>query len=255
MADNSTIAAYDQNAEKWAKRQREGHNLAHEFLEKPAMYAKLPDLEGKSVLCIGCGSGEECQELKDRGAERVVGVDLSKGLIEQAKYKYPDCEFYVMDMERLDFPPETFDFIYSSLVLHYAENWSNVFKPAHRVLKPEGTILLSTHHPVKWSARVTKENGGSENLLGYKRDAKNNVEIFGDYLNTHRITENLIDGLLVSYYHRPLSEIFREIRESGFELIDFLEPKALEGAKRERPDFFELRDKIPMFMILELKKK
>jgi len=254
MADNSTIESYDRSAEKWAKRQREGKSLAHEYLEKPAMYSKLPDLEGKSVLCIGCGSGEECGVLKKRGAARVVGIDLSRGLIEQAKYAYPDCEFMVMDMERLDFSAGSFDFIYSSLALHYAQDWRNILKPAYKTLKDGGTFLFSTHHPVKWGGEAHKESGVTSNLLGYNRDEQETVKVYGDYLNTRRITENLIDGLNVSYYHKSLSEIFKEIRESGFELADFIEPKPTAAALKARASFFEIYDKIPLFMILELKK-
>ena len=64
---------------------RSGKNIAHKFLEKPAMYKKLPDLKDKSILCIGCGTGEECEHLKSLGAKRVVGIDISKGLIDFAK--------------------------------------------------------------------------------------------------------------------------------------------------------------------------
>ena len=56
---DSVADSYNQHAAQWAERLRSGNNPAHRFLEKPAMYAKLPDLTGQRVLCIGCGSGEE----------------------------------------------------------------------------------------------------------------------------------------------------------------------------------------------------
>lgn len=255
MADQDTIDSYDASAGSWAKRQREGRNVAHEYLEKPAMYAKLPSLVGKSVLCIGCGSGEECGYLKKQGAERVVGIDISRGLIEQAKYEYPDVEFAVMDMERMNFPEESFNYAYSSLATHYAEDWRTILKPLHKALKKDGIFLFSTHHPVKWGANLSKEQGESTTLMGYTRYDDGKADIYGDYLNTRKIDHNLRSDLRVSYYHKPLSEIFKEIRESGFEVLDFLEPKALEGAKKEKPDFYEVHQKIPLFMILELKKK
>jgi SAM-dependent methyltransferase len=255
MADQETIESYDQSAEDWAKRQRHGTNMAHQYLEKPAMYGKLPNLGGLSVLALGCGSGEECDYLKKRGAGRVVGVDMSRGLIEQAKYAFPDIEFEVMDIEKIKFPEQTFDYAYSSLAMHYAEDWRNVLKPLHRVLKPEGVFLFSTHHPVNWGAGGPKEAGAKTSLLGFERTEDDSYTIYGDYLNSRKINNNLTEKIKVSYYHKPLSEIIREILDSGFEIIDFLEPKALEGAKKERPEFYEVRQKIPLFMIFELRKK
>lgn len=55
--DKKTIKSYNGYAAKWAQKLRSGNNYAHTFLEKPAMYKKLPNLKGKSVLCIGCGTG------------------------------------------------------------------------------------------------------------------------------------------------------------------------------------------------------
>ncbi len=255
MSDKMTIDSYDQNAEKWAKRQKQGSNLAHEYLEKPAMYSKLPDLKGLSVLCLGCGSGEECQKLKDLGAKRVVGIDASRGLIEQARYSYPEVEFEVMDMERLDFPEKCFDFVYSSLAIHYVENWRNVFNPLHKVLKSQGKVLISTHHPVRWGADYLKEKDKRTLLLGYTFYEKGGHQVFGDYLSSRKITDNLMEDLKVTYFHKSFSEMFLEIRESGFEIIDLLEPVPEEGAKAQKKDFFEVHQKIPLFVIFELAKK
>ncbi|MGE5392286.1 MAG: class I SAM-dependent methyltransferase [Candidatus Saccharibacteria bacterium] len=254
MTDSGTIKSYDDNAGAWARRIRSRKNYAHEYLEKPAMYGKLPDLAGLEVLCIGCGSGEECDRLKKLGAAKVVGIDISRGLIEQAKYAFPGVEFLVMDMEKMNFPDSSFDFIYSSLTLHYAKEWTGILRNAFRILRLEGRVLFSTHHPIKWGAESAREGKRSSVLLGYYKydDEKEKWEIFGDYLNTRRVQGKWFDELEVAYYHKPLSEILREIRESGFVVSDFLEPKAAAGAKKIRPDFYEIHQKIPLFMIFEL---
>ena len=56
-------------------------------------------------------------ELAKKGAD-VTGVDISDGLITIAKESYPECDFKVMDMEKLEFTDESFDFAYSSLAIH-----------------------------------------------------------------------------------------------------------------------------------------
>ena len=104
METNEFNGSYNQKAKEWAERMRSGKNFAHTYLEKPAMYGKLPDLKNKTVLCIGCGSGEECAHLLSLGAKKVVGIDLSKELIAIAKASYPNIEFFTMDMAKLKFP-------------------------------------------------------------------------------------------------------------------------------------------------------
>lgn len=248
-------SGYDQNAERWSKRMRGQKSIAHKYLEKPAMYSKLPNLEGSSVLCLGCGSGEECVYLKERGAKRVVGTDTSKGLIEQAKYAYPGLEFLEMDMRHLSFEPESFDFVYSSLAIHYVQDWKSVFSAVHKILKRGGVFLFSTHHPIKWAAQADKKGASSSFTMGYtKREDQNDYEVYGDYLNERQITDVLAEGLKVTYYHKPLSSILSDIRDSGFEILDFAEPKAVPKAASERKDFYEIHQKIPLFMIFKLKK-
>lgn len=252
--DLETVNSYNQNAKKWAERLRGGKNIRHEYLEKPAMFAKLPNLKGLRILCVGCGSGEECQRLKELGASEVVGIDISKGLIEQARYSYPDITFEVMDMERINFSVESFDFAYSSLALHYLKDWQSVLEGVFRVLKPDRKFLFSTHHPIKWAAESQTLKNESKITLGYALKGDGKYEIFGDYLNSRKIDDIFFDKLRVSYFHKPLSEIIREILKSGFQINDFLEPKPSDSIKKERPDFYAVHQKIPLFMIFELKK-
>ncbi|MCL5090948.1 MAG: class I SAM-dependent methyltransferase [Patescibacteria group bacterium] len=253
--DKKTIKSYDDYAKKWADKLRSGQNLAHKYLEKPAMYSKLPDLKGKSVICIGCGTGEECEHLKTLGADRVVGIDISQGLIEVAKKSFPQIEFQIMDMEEITLPEFSFDFAYSSLTLHYVEDWTKTLKSIYKVLKPGGVLLFSTHHPVKWSADVKRGDEKDTFLLGYtKFKQKDDCEVYGDYLNTRKINDVWFGDFEVSYYHKPLSSIFKNILDSGFQITDFLEPKAVEEAKTEKVNFWKIHQKIPLFMIFELRK-
>ncbi len=252
--DKNTIDSYSNYAEKWAKHMRSGKNIAHEYLEKPAMYAELPDLFGKKVLCLGCGTGEECEHLNSLGAE-TVGIDISKGLIDYAKKSFPNIEFHVMNMEQVTFKDESFDYVYSSLVMHYVDSWSKVLSEMHRILKPGGTFLFSTHHPATWGAKRTRTKDSRTSLLGYKKDKKANTsEVIGDYLNTRKIKDIWFGDFDVTYYHRSLEAIFKDVTSSDFLLSQFLEPKAIESVKEVDSVFGDIHDKIPLFMIFELKK-
>ena len=136
--DKKSIQEYNENFREWLSKK----GVAHSHLEKPAMYSQLGDIHGKTILCLGCGAGEECAHIKSLGAKKVIGVDISKSLINIAKENFPDIEFKVMDMEKLKFPNSFFDLVYSSLVLHYVRDWGKVFNGILKVLKKNGIFCF-----------------------------------------------------------------------------------------------------------------
>ena len=246
--------SYSQFAQQWAQKVRSGENITHTYLEKPGMYAALPDLKGKAVLCVGCGTGEECQEIMSRGAAHVVGIDNAEGLIDLATQSYPSVEFHVMDMEELDFPNASFDFIYSSLALHYIKDWTPMLQRMHAILKPGGEILASIHHPLRSAMEQKKDGDTFSYNLGFSRTGNDKGEAFGDYLTLREIEDTLFNQLKVTYYHKPLSVILKNITEAGFAMGECIEPKPLEEAKAKKKNFYTVHQKIPLVMILKLKK-
>ncbi len=245
---------YGEYAEKWAERQRSGDNLSHEFLEKPAMMAALPDLTGKDVLALGCGTGEECPKLKNLGAHRVMGVDKEVELIELAKKEYPDIEFDVMPMENLNFPENSFDVVYSSLVMHYSPDWRIPLAQVKKVLKPGGIFLFSTHHPLWWSAEKVREKDKFITRLGGAKVGKDGYEVYGDYLNSRQIDDIWFNEFEVHFFHKPLSEIINQIVSSGLIIKEFIEPKPIDEVKSKKLNFWAIHQKMPFFMIFKLQK-
>src|SRR3989344_3361525 len=99
---------YDARAQSWQASM--STNMGHKYLEKPAMEKELPaTFEGKSVLCIGVGSGEELQEILKRNSAYVTGIDISNELLNIAKSRFPNVDFRKMDMTAMDFADATFD--------------------------------------------------------------------------------------------------------------------------------------------------
>ena len=90
--------------------------------------------------------------------------------------------------------------------------------------------------------------------MGYEKYEFGDSKVFGDYLNTRKIDDIWFNEFKVSYYHRPLSEIIGDIIKSGFVISDFVEPKPLKSVIKEKPNFYNIHSKIPLFMIFELKK-
>ena len=251
----SSTSTYNRNAAEWAERMRAGRNLAHTFLEKPAMYSKLRPLTNKTVLCLGCGSGEECVHLLSLGAKKVIGIDRAAALIALARQSCPQADFHVMDMRRMKFPKSSFDFVYSSLAMHYLRDWRPTLKSIHAALKPRGAFLFSTHHPACWSAEILPKKHGSRRLLGYSSVNGRPRQIWGDYQRTRKVTDVWFGNMKVSFYHKPLASIFHEIQESGFAVTDFVEPQPLPALKKISAEHYALFSRIPLFVVMELKKR
>ncbi|MES2953191.1 MAG: class I SAM-dependent methyltransferase [Patescibacteria group bacterium] len=250
--DPKTVESYDTNAEAWALGSRSGRRNGSSLLERPAMHEMLPDLKGKEVLLVGCGSGEEAGEIARRGAARIVGTDISAGLIEEAKKAYPAHEFLVMDMEKLDFPKASFDFAYASLALHYLPNWRHTLIGVRRLLRPGGSFLFSVNHPVYWSAEASKEEGDRHRLLGYTKRKDGTVVPYGDYLGVVKLEGTLQNTLKATYWSRPFADMLRDIRDAGFEIIDMQEPRAIYEAKEKDPAFWAGHQKIPLFVLFHV---
>ena len=157
--DLKTIDWYNKHASDYTEHVRNPKDsIYHAYYEKPAMYSLVPDLAEKIVLSLGSGSGEDSSHLKSLGAKRSVGIDIAEELVKIAQASHPKCEFHVMDMEKLDFPDESFDFVYSSLALHYIENWTQVFDEVWRILKPGSYFLFSCIHPIRSAMIETKSD-------------------------------------------------------------------------------------------------
>jgi hypothetical protein len=76
--------------------------------------------------------------------------------------------------------------------------------------------------------------------------------LHGDYFTTRLVEGRWFDEFDVVFYHKPLAEILREIRESGFVLIDLVEPQPTDEARAVAQNFYAVHSRIPLFMILEL---
>ncbi|HUB93564.1 MAG TPA: class I SAM-dependent methyltransferase [Verrucomicrobiae bacterium] len=242
---------YDSFAKQRAQDFASGSNLVHAYIEKPAMYALVPPLEGKSVLCVGCGTGEECSELKERGA-KVTGIDISKASIDYAIQHVPAVNFQVMDIDSSDnllsLGKHQFDLIYSSLTLHYSNNLDILLRNLRHLLTPGGLLLFSVGHPIRWAAKVEEKEDVKSVVLGYKQ-GQGETEIFGDYLSTRQFRQKLSDGPEVTYWMRPISAYLELLKKNRYELIEFKEPSPIDSARQVDENFWNLRSMLPVDMV------
>lgn len=102
------------------------------------------------VLEIGCGQGVDLYHIAQRTTKQVTGVDLTKAGIANAKalleQRGVKADLRVMNAEKLTFPQNTFDIVYSYGVLHHTVNTEQAVKEAIRVLKPGGKLIIMMYN-------------------------------------------------------------------------------------------------------------
>ncbi len=103
--------------------------------------------ENTSVLEIGCGEGGNLKPFLDRGCKRIVGVDLSKGKIENANNYFSNhpgkknIEFILADIYDKD-DLGKFDIIITRDVLEHVHGQERFLEYVKRFLKPGGLFFL-----------------------------------------------------------------------------------------------------------------
>ncbi|MCW8933859.1 MAG: class I SAM-dependent methyltransferase [Gammaproteobacteria bacterium] len=109
------------------------------------------DLNSDQLLldvCTGTGVvALAAAELLTEG--KVTGIDLSRGMLEQAKSKasvqnLSNAEFLQMDLDHLDFADGSFDIASSSFGLFFLEDMTHALNNISRVVKSGGKITIST---------------------------------------------------------------------------------------------------------------
>lgn len=111
------------------------------------------DVQGKTVLELGCGIGSDLLSFARNGAN-VIGLDLTPKHIELARklfevYGLP-AEFLIGDAENLSIPSDSVDLVYSFGVLHHTPNIDKAVAEIHRVLKPGGLAVVGLYHKNSW---------------------------------------------------------------------------------------------------------
>lgn len=177
----------------------------------------------------------------------------SNELIEVAKKSFEGVEFRTLDMRNLRELTEKFDFVYSSLALHYVSDWRPVLNEVRNLLNPNGTFLFSVQHPIYWGSEVIMDDARRGKLLGYLKNNADELNIYGDYLSERQLKTVKYGSLEVATFNKSISKMFQEIRESGFQIIDFLEPQPVIGAKEVDELHYGLYSRIPIIMVIELK--
>jgi len=205
------------------------------YYERPATISLIEPVDGLRVLEVGCGGGHLTEWLVERGAD-VTAFDVSPVMLRLARRRVGDrATFLLADASApLEFAADnSFDLVVASLVLHYIADWRPVLREFRRVLRSDGAVVCSTHHPtMDW------EIGG------------------GDYFDSRLITQTWRKGgrdFDVTFWRRPLTAITDAVSESGFLIERLVEPRPSDVLRSRDLEVYELLISEPMFLFFRLK--
>jgi ubiquinone/menaquinone biosynthesis C-methylase UbiE len=212
----------------------EEHRYKKEWhIPEAAQFARAKDL---AVLEVGCGLGTDGAQFAKAGA-RYTGIDLTDAAVELAKRRFELFDlpgtFRVTDAERLDFPDNSFDLVYSHGVLHHTPDTAAAIREIHRVLRPGGKAVVMLYHRDSYNYRVNISmlrrtgvqllrwntgiklvhllTGEPEDSL---RDHARQLQTRSEYLNSEEFLSRNTDGagnpLARVYSHREARELFKD---------------------------------------------
>jgi malonyl-CoA O-methyltransferase len=106
------------------------------------------NVAGQDVIELGCGTGRNLERLKRKGAAKVIGCDISAGMLEQARARDAELTLLQQDMTQpLPLADGSADLILFSLALEHVGDLTSPLREAGRLLRPAGKIAVIEIHP------------------------------------------------------------------------------------------------------------
>ncbi|WLD94760.1 class I SAM-dependent methyltransferase [Alkalihalobacillus sp. AL-G] len=236
---------YDENAffEAFQKR-RDRPESPNNAIEGPALISMLDGVDGKSVLDLGCGTGDFGAELFQIGAVNYHGVDGSERMIEAARVKLKDtnAKLWQGHLEEIQIQESVYDLIVSRLAFHYLKDVKPLFKKVYLALPLNGRLVFSVQHPVLTASMKSTGEG------------KRTDWIVDDYFHSGERIEPWINQENVRKYHRTVEQYVTALLEAGFQL-EGLKEGTPERRYFESDEEYERRLRIPLVLVLSATKR
>ncbi len=230
-----------------------GDGTYQKNLIMPNVLRLLEIKKGDKVLDLACGQGFFSREFFKAGAE-VVGVDLSKNLIDLAeKHSSKEIRFVVSSADKLDFlQSASIDAVVCVLAIQNMKNVGGVFEGAARVLARGGRFLIVMNHP---AFRIPKRS-----FWGFDEKSKIQYRRVDEYLSESSAEIGMHPGsapaLATVSFHHPLQFYFKALHKAGF-LVSRLEewnsPKTSQAGLRAGAEN-KARKEFPLFLAFEARK-
>jgi demethylmenaquinone methyltransferase / 2-methoxy-6-polyprenyl-1,4-benzoquinol methylase len=168
----------------------------------------VADKNPKTILDIATGTGDLAILMTQTSAERIVGLDLSAGMLKIGKTKIENknlsskIEMIVGDSEKLPFEDNSFDAITVAFGIRNFETLEKGLIEIKRVLKPNGIfVVLETSNPTRFPFKQ-----------GYFFHTKYILPIIGKLFSKDNVAyDYLSESAAIFPFGEALNNIFRKI--------------------------------------------
>ena len=217
-----------------------GKNSYRDTIEWPCIQSMLPDINGKSVIDLGCGSGRYTFLLEEAGPRKLTGVDISDEMLriarEKADSRSSKARFIKGDLH--DFVPEDqYDVVFSSTLSHYIVDLFPLFANIYDMLTYKGICIISVMNPI-YSAHYPLTKGGQD--IADPSD----TGLVQPWYNG----DDELEELLNCSYHHTFSDYINAIIHNGLTILEMQEPIHAE------PNNSSNSREIPSYLIIKLQK-
>ncbi len=112
--------------------------------------ARIPDIEAKTIVDLGSGTGHLTALLAQRWPRaHLTGVDGAAAMVERARADHPSIEWVAADLSQWE-PEGLLDVVYSNAALHWLDHHESLFTRIRSWLAPGG--VLAVQMPDNWAA-------------------------------------------------------------------------------------------------------
>ncbi|MTJ80543.1 MAG: methyltransferase domain-containing protein [Telmatospirillum sp.] len=157
---------------------------------------------GGTVVEFGCGTGRNLERLREAGARRLVGCDLSSGMLERARARCPAFELFRQDMaEPLPLPDASADLVLFCLTLEHVADPVTPLREARRLVRGDGTVMVVEIHPFLSMGNVAAHFRDGDSIIRMPTVAHS----FADHLNAQTMA-GLVPGRVTEWRPRDFGK-------------------------------------------------
>lgn len=208
MNSNEKVCkAFNRRASTYAKYALMQQEVGNRMLERLNYFKINP----KRILDLGCGNGYFSSKLKLLYPHAVViGADFALNMLmeEKSQATLACCA----NILHLPFESESFDFIFSNQVIHWADSYSELFQEMHRVLTPGGCFLFSTLGSE--SFKELNQAWAKADLFVHAHDFPDMHDI-GDELMNQNFLDPVMDRDEISIHYSSVKSLLKSVQAQG----------------------------------------
>ena len=205
---------YDGHADLWV---RKAPILLSDYSARPHVIERCGNVQGLSVLDLGCGEGYVGRQIAMAGAASVMGYDVSEAMIRGANETAASMDlehltYQVSDLRKAEFghKGEAVDLVIAVFLFNYMDTaaMTRILCRVREILKPGGRFIFTVPHPMLPWIKPAERPFFMEPKGGYLSSV--------DVPFPGRIWRRDGESVEVQAVHKTFTTYFQSLREAGF---------------------------------------